>query len=420
MEGQVKMRDKKVLYVIHYGHTLKEFYCDSKTNKPKKIIGDGGSNIHIHLIQYLAKNGAKISLSTFKNNYQCIAFFGSSLNVKITPFWTPQSLLGRYNFFIDNVYKLFFLPIKTFFINTNYDYLVSTTDFLPDVIYSFLIKIRNPGIKWFASYFLEAPRPWVKNNPYKTNFKRYLTGVLYWLAQRPSYWLIKWKADFVLVTSEPDVKKFVTRKRQKEKIIVVQGGVDISEAKEYLDRKVIISAEKRKYDACFMGRFHYQKGVLELVDIWKSVCQEKPKAKLVMIGNGPLEAAVKKKIKKYNLEKNIYLLGFKSGKDKYEIFKQAKIMVHPATYDSGGMASAEGMAWGLPGVSFDLESLKTYYPKGMIKTKCFDFKEFAENILKLLNDRNFYNEMSKHARDLIVEVWDWNKRMEIIYEKIIR
>ena len=94
-------------------------------------------------------------------------------------------------------------------------------------------------------------------------------------------------------------------------------------------------------------------------------------------------------------------------------------MVHPATYDSGGMAAAEGMAWGLPGVSFDLESLKTYYPRGMIKTRCFDLEEFARNILNLLNNRKLYDEMSKQAHNLIIEIWDWEKRAEIIYKKII-
>jgi glycosyltransferase involved in cell wall biosynthesis len=50
------------------------------------------------------------------------------------------------------------------------------------------------------------------------------------------------------------------------------------------------------------------------------------------------------------------------------------------------MAAWEAMACGLPGVSFDLPALRTYYPKGMLKTPCYDLKAFAENILKLLND----------------------------------
>jgi len=54
------------------------------------------------------------------------------------------------------------------------------------------------------------------------------------------------------------------------------------------------------------------------------------------------------------------------------------------------MSAAEAMAWGLPGVSFDLEALKTYYPKGMIKTPCFNHDKFAANIINLLSNQSLY------------------------------
>ena len=139
-----------------------------------------------------------------------------------------------------------------------------------------------------------------------------------------------------------------------------------------------------------------------------------------MIGIGPLEKNIHAKIKKLKLENNIDLLGFKDGNEKYEIFKQSKIMVHPATYDSGGMAAAGGMAWGLPGVSFDLEALKTYYPKGMIKTPLNNIQQFADNVIRLLEDVDLYNSMSRDARNLILDEWDWKKRADIIYDHVFR
>jgi glycosyltransferase involved in cell wall biosynthesis len=139
-----------------------------------------------------------------------------------------------------------------------------------------------------------------------------------------------------------------------------------------------------------------------------------------MIGNGPQNMEVRTKVKKYGLENNIDLLGFMDGQKKYEIFKQSKMMLHPAIYDSGGMAAAEGMAWGLPGVSFDLLALKTYYPKGMVKTEINNPDKFVQNILKLLDDQVFYDKMSQEAHELIIEVWNWKKRSERILELIIR
>ncbi len=94
-------------------------------------------------------------------------------------------------------------------------------------------------------------------------------------------------------------------------------------------------------------------------------------------------------------------------------------MVHPATFDSGGMAAPEAMAWGLPGVSFYLKALKTYYPKGILKTSCFDTDEFAENILSFLSNSSQYKAMSLEALQLAQEEWEWNDRPKEIFAKIM-
>lgn len=300
------------------------------------------------------------------------------------------------------------------------EYIYSASDFYPDFFPAFYAKMRNKKIIWIAGYYLFAPAPFSKDSPYKG--KNILRGLLYWLMQRPSYFIAKRWADFVLVTSEPDVEKFVTKRRSEDKIIVIQGGVDITESEKYLQSGKVIPVENRKYDACFVGRFHYQKGVVELVDIWKKVCEKKPGAKLAMIGNSssdnPIENAVKEKIREYKLENNIDLLGFMDGKEKYEIFQQSKMIVHPAAYDSGGMAAAEGMAWGLPGVSFNLEALESYYPKGVVKIEQGNNRQFAEYILKLLDDRDFYDKVSTAAHNLIIDVWDWNKRLKNVSSRL--
>ena len=260
-----------------------------------------------------------------------------------------------------------------------------------------------------------APKTWQKDYPYKR--KRWVIGMLYYLTQMPIYWIIKRYADMVFVTSQPDVEKFVTKKRSRDKVGIIRGGVDIRPSEEYLSSGHIIPVEERKYDAVFVGRFHPQKGVLELVDIWKTVCEKRPEAKLAIIGIGSQEDEIKKKIETLNLKNNIELLGFKDGMEKFEIFKQSKIVVHPATYDSGGMAACEAMAWGLPGVSFDLEALKTYYPKGMLKTPCYDLGAFAKHIIRLLEDRQVYEKTQEEAITWAKE-WNWDKRAEEILRNV--
>lgn len=379
----------------------------------------GGTRIYVELLRKW-------------QNYASIYFFGSVGTIKKL----HEENIKKFNYIetdtndevvLDSILSIFrhflrrlFFGIRTLMRNKEIvkesDFIYSVSDFYPDLLSAFYAKLNNKNLKWIAGYYLFAPSPFAQDSPYKG--KDWLRGFLYWLMQKPSYWLVKMFADYVFVTSEPDVEKFVTKKRKRSRIIVVQGGVDISESEKYLQSPDIIKKDGRKYDACFVGRFHYQKGVLELIDIWKRVCDLRGDSKLAIIGNGSLENEIQKKIKEYGLEKHIDLLGYCDGLKKYEIFKQSKLMVHPATYDSGGMAAAEGMAWGLPGVSFDLIALKTYYPKGMIKTKLNDNGEFAKNIIKLLTDEDLYIKTSNDARNLIIEVWDWNRRAEKIFNSL--
>ena len=126
----------------------------------------------------------------------------------------------------------------------------------------------------------------------------------------PVYFLVRKYADAVWVTSEPDRGKFIGKRLSADKVVAVRGGVDVKTP------SLIQVPENKKFDAVFIGRFHPQKGVLELIDIWKLVCAAKPNSKLAMIGVGELENEVKSKISKLGLEGNIVLFGFKDGYEK--------------------------------------------------------------------------------------------------------
>ena len=292
------------------------------------------------------------------------------------------------------------------------DYIYSVSDFYPDLLPALIVKLFHPKVVWLAGYYLVAPPPWQKTSPYYVN-RQIIKNIFYWFFQLFSRLLVNLFADTVLITSEPDKIYFSNKK-----IVVVQGGVDIAESKKYLKSKITIPVSKRRFDAVFIGRLHPQKGVLEIVDIWQKVVQKLPGALLAIIGDGQLERDLKLKIKNLKLSQNIVLFGFQTGNSKYNIFKQSKIVVHPAIFDSGGMAAAEAMAWGLPGVSFDLPALKTYYPKGMIKTACFDLDAFATNIVQLLSSPSNYKTTSQEAIELITNVWDWSKRSNKIFSEI--
>jgi glycosyltransferase involved in cell wall biosynthesis len=147
------------------------------------------------------------------------------------------------------------------------------------------------------------------------------------------------------------------------------------------------------------------------MEIWKKVNETLPFSKLLVIGDGPLREKAEK-----IAPSTVTFVGFQ--KDKFSLLCDSKIILHPATYDSGGMSCAEGMTLGLPAVGFDLEVFKTYYPYGMLKAKTKD--EFAQHIISLLTDELLYYQTSIDARSLIVNHWDWDKRQREIYDETKR
>ncbi|KKQ51506.1 MAG: Glycosyltransferase [Candidatus Woesebacteria bacterium GW2011_GWA1_39_21b] len=338
------------------------------------------------------------------------------------------------NLFLKYFYKIY-LGIKLGFslnlLTTNYQLpttiLYSSSDFWMDILPAVILKILFKRIKWVATWYQTAPNP-LKGYEESQNLKtkrlknirqeRYnFSAFLYWFSQLVTKPLISRYADKVIVNNVDEQKQFPSHNKRGD-IIVLLGAVPLDSIHEFLTTNYQLLATKL-YDAVFQGRFHPQKGVVELIDVWKKIVEKKPDAKLAMIGDGPLMSEVKKRITMNKLTNNIELFGYLfDGPEKYKIFSQSKIVVHPAFYDSGGMASAEAMAFGIPGVGFNLKAYESYYPRGMVKVKTGDLQEFVNAILNLLDNKKLRYKLGREAQDMIEKNWSWNKRANELLLKI--
>jgi len=371
-------------------------------------ILDGSTRIFIECAKRWVKNGHKIQVFTCLEGYQIFQNYGlSSLSYVVIPS-SKHWKRSVYLLYLIRTIKLSLMMMKLRFRNKA-AVIYSGSDFWPDTLPAMLLKMRFPRAKWVAGFYLFSSFPFSDESPYKD--KRALRGLFYYLSQMPAYYLVKENADMIFVTNELDRWRFISQRLKPNKVVVVRGGVDTKTS------KLVSEPKKKVFDAVFTGRFHPQKGVLELVDIWRYICEKKQNAKLAMIGVGELENEVKDRILKYGLEKNVTLFGFKDGMEKIKIFKDSRVVVHPATYDSGGMAACEAMACGLPGVSFDLPALRDYYPKGMLKTPCFSLRAFGDNVIRLLENETLYQRLQREAVEL-AKKWDWDDRSNELLEAL--
>ncbi len=379
----------------------------------------GGDRILIEFIRRWRK-GLDITVYQWAEGKRMFARMGLQGSAGLTLKLVDLGIWPSLGFFINYLARIFAgikLALTLRIDKSKNTYIYSASEFWMDTIPAVILKIRYPKSKWIATWFQTAPNPLVgfaEGNRIETYR---ISALFYWLSQLPIKPLVKRYADSVLVNNESERKQF-SEMDKRGKVGVVIGAVNTDQIKDFLKthKKTV-----KQFDGIFQGRFHPQKGVVELIDIWKEVVAKIPGARLAMMGDGPLMGAVKARIKELGLEKSVVLLGYLfDGEEKYKTFQSSKVVVHPAFYDSGGMASAEAMAFGLPCVGFDLVSYQSYYPKGMIKARIGDLDDFADKIINLLRDRKLSARIGKEALEMINSNWSWDQRSEEISQLIFK
>jgi glycosyltransferase involved in cell wall biosynthesis len=166
------------------------------------------------------------------------------------------------------------------------------------------------------------------------------------------------------------------------------------------------------YDACFVGRFHPQKGLSDLLRTWRLVCNEKKDAKLAIVGEGDLGNMVRQIILNTGLSQNVDLVGFKVGQSLYQMLESSRILVFPSNREGNPIVPLEAMARGMPVVAYNLPVFEEMYKdKGIITVPRGDVRSFAEKVLELLDDATLYERISMEASN-IASQFDWDTQLE--------
>ena len=114
-------------------------------------------------------------------------------------------------------------------------------------------------------------------------------------------------------------------------------------------------------------------------------------------GDGPYREKLKKMIKDYQIQENLILLGNQSVPKPY--YEEADIFIHPADLEGFGIVVPEAMSSGLPVIVSNkggLPELVKNMEDGII-VDAYNPEEWADAIIKLYNDRELYEKLSKNG-----------------------
>ena len=146
-----------------------------------------------------------------------------------------------------------------------------------------------------------------------------------------------------------------------------------------------------------VSRLTQQKQPEHLVDIYYKLKQAGIKEKLYFIGDGEKKEIIKQKIKEYNLENDIILLG--QIENPYPFFKNAKLFVHTAKYEGLPTVLLESLALGTPVVSYDCPTgPRDILGKNSEYGELISLNDkdmFVEKVLELMNSKEKYEKYKK-------------------------
>lgn len=274
--------------------------------------------------------------------------------------------------------------------------------------------------KYNTPFILEIN--YTSHTPLYRKRSRLLKPLAHWMDK-----IIFAKADGFVAVSTYLKNHLIDLGVQESKIIVLPNAADpdifipLSPTPDIQNRYNL----NRKKVIGFVGGFYPWHGLDFLLDCFHEVKKEIPQAHLLLIGDGPAKETLKAEAARRNLESDISFLGAIAHQELPKLIACFDVAVMPDSNEYGSpMKIYEYMSMGKPVIAPRLGPLEdgiTNRREGII-FKQRDKNELVAALKELLNNDQLREQMSKAARENIVNNHSWKKNAEkiiILYQGII-
>lgn len=175
----------------------------------------------------------------------------------------------------------------------------------------------------------------------------------------------------------------------------------------------------------FVGRLDRRKGPEVLVKAFVEVLRDVPRAKLVIVGTGPLRATLARFSKSLGIDDRVRFAGFIEDGYKPFYYRSADVFVLPSVMSSEifGIVNLEAMASGTPIIASNIGGIPDVVEDGKegLLVPPNDPSALARAITGLLMNEELRNRMSQQALRKVGR-FSWGKiaeKTEMIYKQLI-
>ena len=178
---------------------------------------------------------------------------------------------------------------------------------------------------------------------------------------------------------------------------------------------------KRSLTVAFMGHMREGQGVEALVEAFPAIRSAVPKAKLLLLGGGPLEEKIRERVKKLGLTKSVEITGYvKEHKDLERRLRECALAVAPYdgksdfTYYADPGKPKVYLAAGLPVVITRIPEIADVIEKHAAGVALNQDEDLVPTIIHLLQNPQRLQKMQKNAFAL-AQSYDW----DVIFPKAL-
>jgi glycosyltransferase involved in cell wall biosynthesis len=198
-----------------------------------------------------------------------------------------------------------------------------------------------------------------------------------------------------------------------DKIEVIYHGIDVGSVDTKGDQKLsAVMSQAKGIILGNAGRLTLQKGQQHLIEIARKLKEKNIEFTLFIAGTGELEAQLRTMINKYDLQKEVILLGF--VEDVESFMNSIDIFLLTSTWEGFGYVIVEAMAKSKPVIAFDITSNPEIVNKdntGYL-VKYPDTNAFAMEVEKLANDKNLREQLGKNGRKYLMDNFQLKDRID--------
>ena len=197
------------------------------------------------------------------------------------------------------------------------------------------------------------------------------------------------------------------------KIEVVPNGVDLSRfSKKPSDTELFALKSKldKKYTDTFLITTSRLVPKNAVGDIIEALTFLPPEIKLLVIGNGPEEQALREKTNSLGLESRVLFLGFISHDDLPPYLYASDIFIRPSLSEGFGISFVEAMAADLPVIATPVGGITDFLIDKRTGLFCNvqDPKSIAGAVEKILANLDFRNTLVLNAKRMVTERYSWD------------